>query len=114
MVDARRCIAFHTIENREPELPEGMATALGPWVAGCDICQDVCPFNQTEIPSSDDPDVQPRPWLLDLQAETIQAWTDDDWDERLRGLHCVASNPGCGDAMPQQRNQTARLMLIDL
>ena len=85
VVDARRCIAFHTIENREPELPEAMATALGPWVAGCDICQDVCPFNQTGIPSSDDPDVQPRPWLLDLHAEAIQAWTDDDWDERLRG-----------------------------
>ena len=85
VVDARRCIAFHTIENREPELPEAMATALGPWVAGCDICQDVCPFNQTGIPSSNDPDVQPRPWLLDLRAEAIQAWTDEDWDERLRG-----------------------------
>ena len=85
VVDARRCIAFHTIENRNPELPEAMAEAMGPWVAGCDICQDVCPFNHGSIPSSDDPDVQPRPWLLDLKAEHVQNWTDEDWDERLRG-----------------------------
>ena len=85
VVDARRCIAFHTLENRNPELPAAMAEAMGPWVAGCDICQDVCPFNQGEIPSSDDPDVQPRSWLLDLQADHIQRWTDEDWNERLRG-----------------------------
>ena len=85
VVDARRCIAFHTLENRKPELPKAMTEAMGPWVAGCDICQDVCPFNQGGIPSSDDPDVQPRPWLLDLKAEQVQAWTDEDWDERLRG-----------------------------
>ena len=85
VVDARRCIAFHTLENRNPKLPAAMAEAMGPWVAGCDICQDVCPFNQGAIPSSDDPDVQPRSWLLDLQAEHIQRWTDEDWDERLRG-----------------------------
>ena len=41
--------------------------------------------SQGVIPSSDDPDVQPRPWLLDLKAEQIQSWTDEDWDERLRG-----------------------------
>ena len=85
VVDARRCIAFHTIENRSSELPETIAGALGPWVAGCDICQDVCPFNQGTIPSSNDTDVQPRPWLLDLQAEQIQTWSDEQWDDRLRG-----------------------------
>ena len=85
VVDARRCIAFHTLENRNPELPAAMAESMGPWVAGCDICQDICPFNQGVIPSSDDPDVQPRSWLLDLQAKHIQTWTDEDWDERLRG-----------------------------
>ena len=43
VVDARRCIAFHTIENRDPALPAAISAAMGPWVAGCDICQDVCP-----------------------------------------------------------------------
>ncbi|MBM5792257.1 MAG: tRNA epoxyqueuosine(34) reductase QueG, partial [Cyanobacteria bacterium M_surface_10_m1_298] len=46
VVDARRCIAFHTIENRSAELPGEIANSLQGWVAGCDICQDVCPWNQ--------------------------------------------------------------------
>ncbi|MFM8968320.1 MAG: tRNA epoxyqueuosine(34) reductase QueG [Vulcanococcus sp.] len=84
VVDARRCIAFHTIENRDPQLPEGIAAHLQGWVAGCDICQDVCPWNHKPHPSSADPDLQPRTWWLDLQAEEALAWSDAEWDERLR------------------------------
>ena len=84
VVDARRCIAFHTIESREPELPIPIQKALNGWVAGCDICQDVCPWNQRPLPSSKDPDVQPRPWLLDLQADQALHWSDQEWDEHLR------------------------------
>ena len=84
VVDARRCIAFHTIENRDPELPEAIASHLQGWVAGCDICQDVCPWNHKPLPSSDDPDLQPRPWWLDLQAEEALSWSDAQWDDNLR------------------------------
>jgi epoxyqueuosine reductase len=84
VVDARRCIAYHTIENRDPELPGAIAAALHGWVAGCDICQDVCPWNRKPLESSEDPDVQPRPWLLELRAEEALGWSDDSWDERLR------------------------------
>ncbi len=84
VVDARRCIAFHTIENRDPELPEAIASHLQGWVAGCDICQDVCPWNHKPLPSSDDPDLQPRPWWLDLQAEEALSWSDAQWDTNLR------------------------------
>ena len=85
VVDARQCLAFHTIENREPELPEAIAESLGPWVAGCDICQDVCPWNQGSLPSSRDTELQPRPWLMKLKNNDIQAWDDATWDENLRG-----------------------------
>ena len=84
VVDARRCIAFHTIENRDPQLPPAIASALQGWVAGCDICQDVCPWNRGPLPSSTDPDVQPRPWWLDLRADHALTWSDAEWDERLR------------------------------
>lgn len=84
VVDARRCIAFHTIENREPQLPEDVVGRLEGWVAGCDICQEVCPWNGPGLESSRDPDVQPRSWLLDLQAEQALGWSDQEWDERLR------------------------------
>jgi len=84
VVDARRCIAYHTIENRDPELPAAIAAALQGWVAGCDICQEVCPWNAEPLPSSHDADVQPRPWLLDLQAPEALRWSDEEWDGRLR------------------------------
>jgi epoxyqueuosine reductase len=84
VVDARRCIAFHTIENRGCELPSAIADSLEGWVAGCDICQDVCPWNQRSFASSSDPDLQPRPWWLDLRAEEALGWSDEDWDDKLR------------------------------
>lgn len=83
VVDSRRCIAFHTIENRDAALPESISRAMAPWVAGCDICQDVCPWNRLAS-SSTEADLQPRPWLLNLQAETALNWTDQTWDEQLR------------------------------
>ena len=84
VVDARRCIAFHTIENRAEALPAAISDALHGWVAGCDICQEVCPWNRAPLPASTDPDLQPRPWWLDLRAEEALAWSDADWDEKLR------------------------------
>ena len=84
VVDARRCIAFHTIENRDAELPEAIAGALEGWVAGCDICQDVCPWNHKPLPGSSDPDLQPRPWWLNLRGEEALGWSDAEWDEKLR------------------------------
>jgi epoxyqueuosine reductase len=84
VVDARRCIAFHTIENREPELPPAIADALQGWVAGCDICQEVCPWNRRPGPLNTDPDLQPRPWWLNLQASEALSWSDAEWDEKLR------------------------------
>jgi epoxyqueuosine reductase len=85
VVDSRRCIAYHTIENRDEQLPDLIKAGMGPWVAGCDICQDVCPFNQTELPTNQDPEVQPRPWVLDLSAAQVKQWDPATWDQKLRG-----------------------------
>lgn len=43
-VDSNRCIAYWTIEHRGP-IPDPMRTGLGDWIFGCDVCQDVCPWN---------------------------------------------------------------------
>ena len=85
VVDSRRCIAYHTIENRDAELADQIASALGPWVAGCDICQEVCPWNHKQLPSSADPELQPRPWLLNLDREKLDSWDEATWNTNLQG-----------------------------
>ena len=80
VVDSRRCIAFHSIENRNEQLP----LPLHGWVAGCDLCQEVCPWNQHHAQSSADPAVQPREWILSSTASEMASWSDDTWSERLR------------------------------
>ena len=84
VVDSNRCIAFHTIENRDRQLPDAIAAALHGWVAGCDLCQEACPWNAQPLPGSDDPAVQPRSWWLNLQAEDALGWSEADWDGKLR------------------------------
>jgi epoxyqueuosine reductase len=80
VLDARRCLSYLTIELRRA-IPEELRANLGTHVYGCDVCQEVCPWNQA-APSSGDPAWLPhegldRPRLTDL-------WRRGDADlERL-------------------------------
>jgi epoxyqueuosine reductase len=73
VVDANKCIAYHTIENRAEALPETIQSHLQGWVAGCDICQDVCPWNQRFAQITDVKDFQPYPGECRTQAGRISA-----------------------------------------
>lgn len=53
VLDATRCISYHTIESRAM-IPPGLAERFGDWVYGCDVCQEVCPFNR-EAPLATNP-----------------------------------------------------------
>lgn len=85
VVDANRCIAYHTIENRAETLPEAIAPHLQGWVAGCDICQDVCPWNQRFAQATDVTDFYPRPWNVSPTLTELAELSDTDYDARFTG-----------------------------
>jgi epoxyqueuosine reductase len=82
-LDARRCISYWTIEHRGL-IPDSEATQLHDWVFGCDICQDVCPWNR-KAPSGRLAEFDARPeWTRPDLLEWLQR-TPEDWQNRLKG-----------------------------
>jgi epoxyqueuosine reductase len=88
VLDARRCISYLTIELRG-EIPGELRDAMGWQVYGCDICQDVCPFNQA-APATNLPEFQPRQnsvgeRLLQPKLEWLAALGEDEFRKLFRG-----------------------------
>lgn len=84
VVDANRCIAYHTIENRAEILPENISKQLNGWVAGCDICQEVCPWNQRFAQETDVIEFQPYPENLAPKLSELAELSEEEWDQRFR------------------------------
>ena len=82
VLDASRCISYLTIEARGP-LPAEHLEAMGTHIYGCDICQEVCPYNQP-APTSSDPHWQPRPGLDLPRLVDLAARSDDELLALLR------------------------------
>lgn len=83
VLDATRCISYLTIEHRGPLAPEA-AESLGAHVYGCDVCQEVCPWNAVP-PASRDPAWQPRGAWDQPALDDLDAMTDDAMRTALRG-----------------------------
>lgn len=83
VVDANRCLAYHTIENRDEELPEAIVKNLGGWVAGCDVCQDVCPWNERFAVTTNIEDFHPYPHNLAPSLEDLTNLSHQEWDQRF-------------------------------
>ncbi len=86
-MDATRCISYLTIEHRGPIAPELMQ-GMGRQVFGCDICQDVCPWNQKAIrksPIAPDPDLAPRPELVNPALDWLASLTESDFEQQFNG-----------------------------
>jgi len=82
-LDARRCISYLNIEHRgEIELP--LQRLIGEWLYGCDICQDVCPWN-SKAPDANDPALQPRFPTGTINLRQVLSWGPDEYRAALRG-----------------------------
>jgi epoxyqueuosine reductase len=66
-LDAQRCISYLTIELKDA-IPANLRPLMGDWLFGCDVCQQVCPWNRFASPTSD-PAYQPRPVLEAAEPE---------------------------------------------
>ena len=77
------CIAYHTIESREKNIPKKIEENLNGWIAGCDICQDVCPWNKS-VPYNNNFETTPKEWIKKLSIESLN-WDDKTWEKNLKG-----------------------------
>ena len=82
VIESNLCIAYHTIENREKTFPKKIEENLNGWVAGCDICQDVCPWNKS-VPYNNNFETTPKEWINNLNSDSLH-WDDKTWEKNLK------------------------------
>jgi epoxyqueuosine reductase len=82
-MDAARCIAYLTIEHRG-EIDPSLMEATGRQVFGCDICQDVCPWNR-KAPIAADPDLEPRAELVNPSLDWLAQLDDAHFEKLFNG-----------------------------
>jgi epoxyqueuosine reductase len=83
VVDSNRCISYATIELRAPSIPGAVAEKLNGWLYGCDICQDVCPWNRFEQPTAE-ARFEPREGSVNASLPEILKLTPEAYAERFR------------------------------
>lgn len=82
VVDGSKCISYYTIELKGA-IPEPAPSAHGNWIFGCDICQDVCPWNR-HAKRHEEPRFQPSPDLLNWGKSDWEALTEVSFREHFR------------------------------
>jgi epoxyqueuosine reductase len=82
-LDPRRCISYLTIEHHS-SIPDDLAGRMADWVFGCDVCQDVCPWNR-RAPANGPEAFLPRPGSNPVPLCELLELSEDDYRQRFRG-----------------------------
>ncbi len=83
VIQADLCIAYHTIESKSKTIPKKIKENLNGWVAGCDICQDICPWNKS-VPFNNTIETNPQEWIDNINVHSL-SWDDKTWKKNLKG-----------------------------
>ncbi len=84
IVDSNKCLAYWTIEAKpEKEIPDEIAQNMQGWAYGCDVCQDVCPWNKKIKQNSFDELLVPRLGETNFNKEQIFSMTDEEFRSRF-------------------------------
>lgn len=83
VIDSNRCISYQTIELRDERLSDEIAENLNGWLYGCDICQDVCPWNRFEKPT-EETRFEPRENNVSPDLDEIANLSHEKYVERFR------------------------------
>lgn len=82
-IDSNRCISYQTIELRAERIPAEIAENLNGWIYGCDVCQDVCPWNRFEKPTAE-LGFEPRAGNVSPDLNEIANLSHEEYVERFR------------------------------
>jgi epoxyqueuosine reductase len=80
VIDGSKCISYFTIELKEQLIPDEMQGKFKDWVFGCDICQDVCPWNRFAVPQQEQA-FTPVPEMLNFTTGDWEALTEEKFNE---------------------------------
>lgn len=82
VLDSNRCISYLTIEHRGA-VPDELTSKLDNWIFGCDICQDVCPWNRFQQPTEEHA-FEPRGRNISPDLESLRTISPDEFSERFK------------------------------
>lgn len=84
ILDANRCLSYLTIEHRGEVTDPALKAAMGPHLVGCDICQDVCPWNR-KAEVSGDVRFDPRPGNFHPELQSLEGLSQEEFSKRFKG-----------------------------